>query len=310
MIIGNHPSIVEVYKAVARVAGLPIPILITGETGTGKELVARSLHHFGANPEGPFIAINCGAIPEPLLESELFGHRRGAFTGADHDQTGAIQSARNGTIFLDEVGELPPLLQVKLLRFLQDGEIRPLGSETVMRVPTRVVAATNRDLRAEITAGRFREDFFFRLAGYEIHLPPLRDRKTDIPLLVEHFRHRIMQRLGLDALGGPTDRALAVLTNHCWPGNVRELENVIQRTAIDFGSLNDADSLPQLLSEPTNGENTLAIGDDLTLEELERLHIEAVLARCEGNKTRAATILGIERKSLYRKAERLGIDLN
>jgi DNA-binding NtrC family response regulator len=312
MIVGNHPKIVEVYKAVARVARLPIPVVVTGETGTGKELVARSLHRFGAHSEGPFVAINCGAIPDSLLESELFGHRRGAFTGADHDHRGAIQSARDGTVFLDEIGELPTLLQVKLLRFLQDGGIRPLGSEAELRVPARVVAATNRDLRAEVAAGRFREDFYFRLAGYEVHLPPLRDRRSDIPLLVEHFRVRIEQQLGIDDFAGPGDRALAILTEHRWPGNVRELESVVRRAAIDLGSLTDADAVANLLTTPPNDElpARATIGDDLTLEELERLHIKAVLARCGGNRTRAASVLGIERKSLYRKAQRLGIELD
>jgi len=312
MIIGSHPKIVEVYKAVARVAPLPVPVLITGETGTGKELVARSLHLFGSKPDGDFVAINCGAIPESLLESELFGHRRGAFTGADRDHTGAIQSARDGTVFLDEVGELPPLLQVKLLRFLQDGEIRPLGSDATLNVPARVVAATNRDPRHEVAEGRLREDVYFRLAGYEIHLPPLRERTTDIPLLVEHFRRRVSQRLDINDFRGPSIQSLAVLTDHRWPGNVRELENVVQRAAIDFGSLDDDNAISQLLVPAAIDESAEgpAIGDDLSLEELERLHIQAVLTRCDGNRTRTAAILGIERKSLYRKAQRLCIDLD
>jgi DNA-binding NtrC family response regulator len=312
MIVGNHPRIVEVYTSVARVARLPVPVLVTGETGTGKELVARALHRFGAHPDGPFVAINCGAIPEGLIESELFGHRRGAFTGADRDHPGAIVSARGGTVFLDEVGELPLLLQVKLLRFLQDGEIRPLGSDASVTVEARVVAATNRDLRHEISAGSFREDLYFRLAAYVIDLPPLRERQSDIPLLVEHFRRRTAERLGLDDLATPSERTLAVLAGHAWPGNVRELENVIQRAAVDLCSLRDAGAIARMLppaapAEPPAGPS---IGDELTLEELERLHIAAVLERCRGNKTRAAQVLGIERKSLYRKARRLGIELD
>ncbi len=314
MIVGNHPEIVEVYKAVARVAPLPVPVLVRGETGTGKELVARALHSFGANPEGPFVALNCGAIPDTLLESELFGHRRGAFTGADRDHRGAIEQASKGTVFLDEVGELPPLLQVKLLRFLQEGEIRPLGSEAAIQVSGRVVAATNRDLRRAVDEGRLREDFYYRLGAYEIVLPPLRDRRSDIPLLVEHFRNRTRRRLGLDELPGPSDRSLAVLEAHPWPGNVRELENVIQRAAVDLGTLADAEGLRTLLHAAPEAtvadQHRPGIGDDLTLEELERLHIEAVLARAGGNRTRAAKILGIERKSLYRKAQRLGIELD
>jgi DNA-binding NtrC family response regulator len=312
MIVGSHPRIVAVYTAVARVARLPVPVLITGETGTGKELVARALHRFGARPDGPFVAINCGAIPEGLLESEVFGHRRGAYTGADRDHAGAIVSARGGTVFLDEVGDLPRQLQVKLLRFLADGEVRPLGSDATITVDSRVVAATNRNLQRDVAAGRFRDDLYYRLAGYTIELPPLPERASDIPALVEHFRRRTAVRLGLDELGAPSQGTLAVLTAYRWPGNVRELENVIQRAAVDFGSLRDAAAVARLLpaAERSAAPSQPAIGDDFTLEEIERLHIAAVLARCEGNRTRTAQILGIERKSLYRKARRLGIELD
>lgn len=311
MIIGNDPAIVEVYNTVARVAPLPIPVLIRGETGTGKELIARALHSFGANPDGSFVPINCGAIPENLLESELFGHRRGSFTGADRDHRGAVESARSGTLFLDEIGELPASLQVKLLRFLQSGEVRPVGSEHSLQVPVRVVAATNRDLRAEVEAGSFREDFYFRLAAYEIELPPLRDRRSDIPALVEHFRRRHADNLGIDAETTASKEVLEVFANHSWPGNVRELEHVVQRALVDGGTLDDAHQIRKLLNPPPAGPTAPpAVGDDLTLKELETLHIEAVLRRCKGNRTRAAGILGIERKSLYRKAERLGIPLD
>ncbi len=314
MIIGSDPAIVEVYKSVARAAPTPVPVLLRGETGTGKELAARALHRFGRRPDGPFVAINCGAIPATLLESELFGHRRGAFTNADRDHRGAIESARGGTVLLDEVGELPAGLQVKLLRFLQEGEIRPLGADGPVAVETRVVAATHRDLRREIAAGRFREDFFFRLAAYVIELPPLRCRTGDLPALIEHFRRRAERYLGVGPIPGPTDATLEVLRRHPWPGNVRELENLVQRVAIDLGSLAEADRVETLL-EPHDREDpssppAAGIGDDMTLEELERRHIEAVLLRCDGNRTRAAAILGIERKSLYRKAERLGIPLD
>jgi two-component system response regulator AtoC len=313
MIIGNDPSIVEVYNTVARVAPLPIPVLIRGETGTGKELIARALHLFGANPDGPFVPINCGAIPENLLESELFGHRKGSFTGADRDHPGAIESARNGTLFLDEIGELPASLQVKLLRFLQSGEVRPVGSDRPLQIPVRVVAATNRDLRAEVEAGSFREDFYFRLAAYEIELPPLRDRRSDIPTLVEHFRRRHAKNLGLDTETSVSKEVLAFFDDYSWPGNVRELEHVVQRALVDSGALTDAPRIQQMLIRASDGPAATAapgIGDDLTLKELETLHIEAVLRRCGGNRTRAAEILGIERKSLYRKAERLGIALH
>ena len=314
LIIGNDPSFVEVYNAVARVAPLPIPVLVRGETGTGKELIARALHQFGANPEQPFVPLNCGAIPENLLESELFGHRKGSFTGADRDHRGAIEAARNGTLFLDEVGELPAALQVKLLRFLQSGEIRAVGAEYAVEVPVRVIAATNRDLRAEADTGEFREDFFYRLAAYEIVLPPLRDRRSDIPLFVEHFRRRYQEKLGLIDLQPASPEVIAALVGHSWPGNVRELEHVVQRAIVDSGALNDEQMILSLLAANSSNRNDTpsepGIGDDLTLTDLERRHIESVLRRCEGNRTRAAEILGIERKSLYRKAERLGIALD
>jgi len=315
MIIGSDPATVEVYKAVARVAPLPVPVLLRGETGTGKELVAHALHRFGAHPNGPWIAVNCGAIPETLLESELFGHKKGSFTGAVRDHRGAIESARGGTLLLDEVGELPPLLQVKLLRFLQEGEIRPVGADRSVEVPVRVIAATHKDLRREVDAGRFREDFFYRLTAYEIVLPPLRERPGDIAALVEHFRNRTRERFRLGRVDPASPEALELLTAQPWPGNVRQLENLVQRALVDLGGLADASGLSRILQEMATGTGAggapvrPAVGDDLTLEELERLHIEAVLERCDGNKSRAAEILGIERKSLYRKARRLGIDL-
>ena len=310
MIVGSDPAIVEVYKAVARVAPLDLPVLIRGETGTGKELVATALHRFGANPEGPFVPINCGAIPENLLESELFGHRRGAFTGADNDHPGAVETARNGTLFLDEVGELPAALQVKLLRFLQSGEIQPVGSKSRIQVPVRVVAATHRNLRAEARTGQFREDVYYRIAAYEITLPPLRDRASDIPLLVDHFR----RRHGGDELPSASAGVVSLLTQHSWPGNVRQLEHVIQRTIIDSGGLNDSEVAAGILEamddEVTGAAGLPSAGDLITLKELERSHIEAILRHCDGNRSRAARILGIERKTLYRKADRLGIDLD
>lgn len=310
MIVGSDPAFVEVYKAVARVAPLALPVLIRGETGTGKELVATALHRFGANPTGPFVPINCGAIPDTLLESELFGHRRGAFTGADSDQPGAIETARHGTLFLDEVGELPAALQVKLLRFLQSGEIQPVGSKHRIQVPVRVVAATHRNLRREAREGYFREDVYYRIAGYEIALPPLRERTSDIPLLVDHFRHRH----GDHKVPPASAEVLDLLIHHPWPGNVRQLEHVVQRTIIDSGSLSDHEVVAQILRSMDDRESTAdhppQAGDEITLKELERSHLEAVLRRCAGNRSRAARILGIERKTLYRKAQRLGINLD
>ncbi len=311
MIIGSHPSIVQVYKAVARVAPLPIPVLLRGDTGTGKELVTRALHKYGASPRGPFVAINCGAIPESLLESELFGHRRGAFTGAVRDHLGAIQAARGGTLFLDEVGELPPLLQVKLLRFLQEGEVRPVGSESTLTVETRVVAATHRNLSKGVESEGFREDFYYRLAAYQIEIPPLRLRASDIPLLIEHFSSRAQERLGRRNLGGVSTETISMLQHYDWPGNVRELEHLVQRCLIDHGSMEDHLKVQRFLRPPSTPDSETSagpsIGDDISLEALERLHIEAVLKKTRGNRTRTAEILGIERKSLYRKINRLEI---
>jgi DNA-binding NtrC family response regulator len=310
MIVGSDPAIVEVYKAVARVAPMPIPVLISGETGTGKELVANALHRFGANPDGPFVPINCGAIPENLIESELFGHRKGAFSGADADRPGAVEAARDGTLFLDEVGELQAALQVKLLRFLQSGEIRPVGSERRVQVPVRVIAATHRDLRAEARAGHFREDVYYRIAAYEITLPPLRSRRSDIPLLVDHFR----RRHGGAGIAPADDEVVSLLSRHSWPGNVRQLEHVVQRAIIDSGGLCDAGVVREILADLDDGLDLEEVlpraGDEITIEELERRHIAAVLRRCGGNRSQAARILGIERKSLYRKAKRLAIDLD
>jgi DNA-binding NtrC family response regulator len=319
MIVGSHPAIVEVYKAVARVAPLPIPVLVLGETGTGKELVARALHRFGASPAGPFVAVNCGAIPDTLLESELFGHVRGAFTDARRDRPGALAQAAGGTIFLDEIGDVSQAFQVKLLRFLSDGVVRPLGADAGEPIRVRVVGATHRDLQAMAAAGIFRQDLLFRLDGYEIRLPPLRERLADLPALVEHFRARAVRDLGLPGAAPASAEVLAALAAHPWPGNVRELEQVVRRLLIDARSLADAAAARRLLAAaaplaapgaaarpPTEpAERTL-----VSLEEAEREHLVRVMAATGGNRSAAARILGIERKTLSRKLARLGIDLD
>jgi DNA-binding NtrC family response regulator len=329
MIVGNDPSIVAVYKAIVRVSSLATPVVISGESGTGKELVARALHRFSAREQGPFVALNCGALPAGLLESELFGHRRGAFTDAHADRRGAIEQSRGGTLFLDEIGETSPSFQVDLLRVLQDGEYRPLGADRMVRSDARILAATHRDLRVETRAGRFREDLYYRLAVYEIALPPLRARLADLPLLVEHFRARYQQEFALDQVPGPSDAVLARLAAHSWPGNVRELENVVQRAIIDSGGLADLAAIESHLWEASQASAATSAGsegpsgaaaerppedvrpgDPVTLRALQKRHIERVLARSGGNRTRAAEILGIERKSLYRMARRLGIPLD
>ena len=312
LIVGSHPAIVEVYKAVGRVAPLRIPVLVLGETGTGKELVARALHRFGAQPGGPFVAVHCGAIPDALLESELFGHRRGAFTDAHRDRIGALAQADGGTVFLDEIGEISPVFQVKLLRFLEDGVVTPLGAEQGERKDVRVVAATHRDLRRMVSDGRFRQDLYFRLAGYEIPIPPLPDRLSDLPLLVEHFQRQAEGDLGKPAGPIAVREVLEAFEAYPWPGNVRELAHVVRRLLIDAGTVNDVGVLTKLLSTPVIAEGpdgppsgaSERPGTGTSLEDVERQHILAVLEAAGGNKTMAARILGIERKTLTRKLRR------
>jgi len=307
-IVGSHPSMVAVYKAIARVAKSEVPVLVTGETGTGKELVARALHDLSPRAHAPFVAVNCGAIPDTLLESELFGHVRGAFTDARRDRRGAFARADGGTIFLDEIGDVSPSFQVKLLRVLQDGIVTPLGAERGEKVDVRVVAATNRDLHAAIEKGAFREDLYYRLAAYEIGVPPLRERRSDIPLLVERFRR--------SAGTGPLSQAvLSLLQSHDWPGNVRELERFVQRMAIDSGGLADAAVARQILAAAPGRTTGTGIAKEsaqeppaLTLDDAERAHALGVLEACGGNRTKAATILGIDRKTLRRKLQKWGLD--
>ena len=317
MIVGSHPAIVEVYKAVARVARLRVPVLVLGETGTGKELVARALHRCGARPNGPFVPVHCGAIPDTLLESELFGHRRGAFTDATRDRQGALSLADGGTLFLDEAGEVSTAFQVKLLRFLEDGLVTPLGAERGEPVTVRVVAATHRDLGAMVEAGRFRQDLYYRLAGYEIRIPPLRERLTDLPSLVLHLKRRVEEELGIPPSVPPTPAVLERLEAHPWPGNVRELAHVVRRVLIDSGGLDDAGAVERAIgprearpigapqSEPPAGLAPL-LSPPLTLEEAERVYVLSVLESVGGNKSEAARLLGIERKTLARKLKREG----
>jgi DNA-binding NtrC family response regulator len=319
--IGSHRSMVEMYKAVTRVASLPVPVLILGESGSGKELVAQSIHDIGARSDGPFIPINCGAIPDTLLENELFGSTRGAFTDARQDRRGALARADGGTLFLDEIGDISPSFQVKLLRFLQDGVVTPLGSEKSIRVDVRVIAATHRDIKALVAEGRFREDLYYRLAGYEIAVPPLRQRQSDIPLLADHFRKRVAAEMHRESVPGPSQGVLDVFAAHHWPGNVRELEQVIRRTVIDSGGLTDAAAAARALQAiaPRRASVAQAVADDedeepaddlVPLDEAERRHIMTVLEATAGNQTQAAYILGIERKTLARKIKRLGIPMD
>ena len=317
--VGSHPSMVAMYKAITRVAPLNVPVLIFGESGSGKELVAQSIHDLGARGKGPFVALNCGAIPDTLLEAELFGAARGAYTDARQDRRGALSRADGGTLFLDEIGDISPAFQVKLLRFLQDGMVTPLGSEKSHRVDVRLIAATHRDIKRLVADGTFREDLYYRIAGYEITVPALRERRSDIPLLVEHFRRREGN------VPGPSRAVLDVFAAHAWPGNVRELEQVIRRTIIDSGALTDGEAAQRALrsiapsvaaatpgrrTTPEAGVATQAesSADDLVpLDEAEKKHIMNVLRATAGNQTQAAFILGIERKTLARKLKRFGI---
>ncbi len=318
-IVGSHPAMVAMYKAVTRVSGVDVPVLILGESGSGKELVAQSIHDLGPRAGGPFVAINCGAIPDTLLEAELFGATRGAYTDARQDRRGALSRADGGTLFLDEIGDISPAFQVKLLRFLQDGMVTPLGSEKSHRVSVRVIAATHRDLKSLVANGSFRDDLYYRLAAYEIAVPPLRQRTSDIALLVDHFRRTIAAELHRENVPGPSRAVLDVFAAHDWPGNIRELEQVIRRMIIDSGGLTDAEAaerslraiVPQTAEAPPESNQDDQESDNLIpLDEAERRHIMAVLKATAGNQTQAAFILGIERKTLARKIKRLAIPVD
>ena len=304
MLIGNSPPMVELYKKIALAARSDSPVLITGETGTGKELVARSLHEFSPRSRRPFVPVNCGALTETLLESELFGHERGAFTGAVAAGKGLFEQAQGGTLFLDEITETSPGFQVKLLRALQEGEVRPVGSRRVVRVDVRIVAAANQDPEELMNDARFRRDLYYRLGVVRLTVPPLRERKEDIPQLAAHFLRRISERLGRPVR--MTAESLARLQAYAWPGNVRELENVIERAAV---LKTDLSIVPEDL-EFLVGRESDAASDLGELDLVERDKIVEVLKEAAGNKAEAARRLGIERKTLYRKARRLGIDLD
>jgi len=299
--IGESRAMREVFALVEKVADTQASVLVTGSSGTGKELVARELHARSRRAASPFLSINCGAIPEGLAESELFGHEAGAFTGASERRAGLFEAAAGGTVFLDELGELELSVQVALLRVLQQREVVRVGARRPVRVDFRLVAATNRDLKEEVGAGRFREDLYYRVRVVEVGLPDLRDRPEDIPLLATHFLERIARREGRKVKRLST-RAMELLSAYAWPGNVRELENVLDRAAIlAAGTRITPSALPQEL---------VGDGDDVedlpSLAELEREHIQRVLTRVGGNRTRAAKILGLDRSSLWRKLKEEG----
>ena len=307
-LVGRTSSMLAVYKQIAMAADATTPILIVGDTGTGKELVARAIHSFGKTPGRPFEALNCAVVPETLLASELFGHVKGAFTGAVSDKKGLFEVASGGTLFLDEIGETTPGLQVSLLRVLQEGEIRPVGGTRTIKVSARVLAATNRDLDLEVAEKRFRQDLFYRLSAFVIRVPALRERREDIPLLAQAFLRNACARAGRHV--ELTSSAVDLLGSHSWPGNVRELENTIERLVLTTRSArvreeDVAEHLRNLVS-PT----ARAFADLPSLEELERRYLLHVIEATRGNRTRAAEILKIDRRTLYRMAARFGIELS
>jgi two-component system response regulator AtoC len=317
-IVGKSAIMLDVYKLVARVAASSATVLVTGESGTGKELVARAIHTHSPRASDPFVPVNCTALSESLLESELFGHARGAFTGAVASKRGLFEMAHQGTLFLDEIGDMGPKMQAQLLRTLQDGEIRPVGSTESITVDVRLVCATNRDLEAEVKAGKFREDLYFRINVVTIKLPPLRERPGDIPILVAHFLAKLGLREGRAPATMSAD-ALQALMAYNWTGNVRELENAIDRAVAvaKDGIILPSDLPPEInarrragaVGEATPSARGGGLVDDRpTLAELERRYIDLVLGECGGNKKKAAERLGIDRRTLYRALERVGVD--
>jgi two-component system, NtrC family, response regulator AtoC len=311
-IIAKSPAMKNAIEMATKVARYPSPVLITGESGTGKELIARLIHDQSDRAGLAFVAVNCGAIPENLLESELFGYVRGAFTGADRDKPGLFEAASGGTLFLDEIGEMPATLQVKLLRVLQDGQIRRLGESRSRQVDARIVAATNRNLEDEIRAGGFRKDLFFRIAVVPIHLPPLRQRSEEVPLLARHFLDRYNRSLGL-AIEGIEPDAMKALLEYSFTGNVRELENVIERAMVlAEGPRLALDDLPHHVRAPVRALEEVDLGDDeLSVKKhgavLERRLIQKALERTGGNRTRAAELLDLSSRALLYKIRDYGL---
>jgi DNA-binding NtrC family response regulator len=309
-IIGQSPAMREIYRAIDALAQNTTTVLITGESGTGKELVAHSIHTRGARADRPFVALNCGAVSDTLLDSQLFGHRRGAFTGAVADHEGVFQAAQTGTLFLDEIADIPLGLQVKFLRAVQEREVTPLGSTRPIKVDVRLIAATNRDLAAEVQAGTFRSDLYYRLNVVHLPLPPLRERREDIALLARHYVERYGRAFNV-APKPIQPAALARLEAYDWPGNIRELQNVIERCfALAPSDDITLASLSHLVQEPRPGaEPSIDFGPEVpSLETTERFLMAAALRHAGGNKNQAARILGIDRQRLYRKLEKYGLE--
>jgi DNA-binding NtrC family response regulator len=305
---GRTAPMLEVYKQIAHAADSSAPVLIIGESGVGKELVARAIHGHSQRAREPFVGINCGAIADTLLESELFGHQRGSFTGAVFDHKGVFEQAGGGTVLLDEIGDTTAALQVRLLRVLEEGEVRPIGSNRSLRISARVLAATNVTLEQAVAEGRFRQDLYYRLSVIVIRVPPLRDRRADIPLLIGSFLDDACKRAGQNKV--LSAEALDALLRHAWPGNVRELRNTIERLVVSSrGSLIEAFDLPDTVLAVRPHPAQQPFSDLPTLDDLERRYLLHVLEAAHGNRTRAAEILGVDRRTLYRMAERFGIEL-
>jgi two-component system nitrogen regulation response regulator NtrX len=310
-LIGSGPAMQQVRALIARVAPTEARVLITGESGTGKELVAAAIHEESRRKGRPFVTVNCAAIPRDLVESEMFGHERGSFTGATERRIGRFELAHGGTLFLDEVGDLSQEAQAKLLRTLETGELQRIGAETVTHIDARVVAATNRRLDDAVSNGGFREDLFFRLNVFPIHLPPLRERLEDLPALVAHLAQRVRPRHAATF----TAVALETLASYSWPGNIRELANLVERLSILSGPVVDAPAVRQVLrgpssSPPSAGSPPVQLGRPLNeaLDEFERSFIGAALAQADGNMAEAARILQTDRANLYRRMRRLGLE--
>ena len=305
-IIGESTAMKRMYRLIDKVAPSTSTVLVAGRSGTGKELVARAIHARSERAHRPFVAINCGAIPETLFESELFGYKKGAFTGASRDKDGVFKAAAGGTLFLDEVGEIPLQVQVKLLRVIEMREIKPLGSNTIVPINVRLIAATNRDLAKEVERGTFREDLYYRLNIIEIYLPALSERKDDIPLLVTHFVNKYNNELKRRIIG-VDNNAMKNLVNYNWKGEVRELENIIERAVLlSDGDMISLDDLPERTVESSGSGYPDSLKE--ASRSFEKKHIIHILDKCENDKAKAADMLGIGLSSLYRKIDDLGID--
>jgi two-component system response regulator AtoC len=309
-IVGRSPKLAQALALADKVARHPSTVLITGESGTGKELIARHIHDASPRASRPFVAVNCAAIPEALLESELFGHAKGAFTGATTERQGLFEEAHEGTLFLDELGDLPVPLQVKLLRALQEGEVRPVGDNASRSVDVRLVAATARDLESDVAEGKFRADLYYRINVVRIHLPALRERSEDIPELVRHFIERFNRRLGMRVTGA-APAAMRALVEYPWPGNVRELENVVERAMVlTDGPQLGVEQLPTLAAPTTRSDGAtspLDLSVKRRTEELERALIKEALERTRGNRTRAAKLLDLSHRALLYKIRDYGL---